>query len=96
MRMGWFLGLMRWQIQSIALPENHWCASVTQNQCNGKGEPGKGDAPTSHLAEHWCHMNPGTCSVAALEKFKQLNLHDRWKIPEEKIVMKKKIFEKPQ
>lgn len=70
MKMGQFLGLMRWQIQSSALPENHWCAGATQSCCNEKGAPGKGDAPISCLAEHWCHMNPDTCWVAALEMFK--------------------------
>lgn len=86
MKMGWFLELMSWQIQSSVLPENHWCAAATQNQCNGKRAPGKGDAPTSHLGQHRCHMNPGTCWVAALEKFKQLNPY-RWKIPEKKIII---------
>lgn len=95
---GMILGLMRWQTQSKALPENHWCAAVTQSQCNGKGAPGNTSGPISPLVELQCPMNPGTYWTADLEKFKQSNLHGKWKIPEEKIVIKKKliIFEKPR
>jgi len=71
------------------LPENHWCVAVTQSQYHGKGAPGKGNALSSILTEHRCHMNPGTHCIATLEMFKQLNFYDRWKIPEENIVIKK-------